>query len=151
MNKAFVRDAEPTVSAVRDAARSANRSDRRRSMPLSAPRSGHNWARRPVSARPKLAPSLILTHSNGMVSVGQLVKPVYPKDPAAPICACFGFTSEEIEADVREGVATRTRALIERAKSSAARCSQMAANGQSCVPAVQRVFHEVPPALTPAG
>src|SRR5579859_1748664 len=35
------------------------------------------------------------------VSVEQLVRPVYPKDPDAPICACFGVTRAEIEADVR--------------------------------------------------
>ena len=74
----------------------------------------------------------------------QLSRPAYPKDPAAPICGCFGVTCDEIEADVREGVATRTRALLDRAKSSKAHCSQMAASGQSCVAAVQRVFHEVP-------
>ena len=75
-----------------------------------------------------------------LVTLNQLIKPVYPKDPDAPICCCFGLTREEIEEDVREGVATRTRALIERSKSPEARCPQMAANGQSCVPAVQRYF-----------
>ena len=107
-------------------------------MRLSVPRSGRNWVSQPVFVPRRRARSLISTRSNRHVSVGQLVKPVYPKDPCALICVCFGFTSDEIEADVREGVATRTRALIERAKSSAARCSQLAANGQSCVPAVQR-------------
>jgi hypothetical protein len=70
----------------------------------------------------------------------QLSRPAYPKDPAAPICGCFGVTCDEIEADVREGVATRTRALLDRAKSSEAHCTQMAASGQSCVAAVQRYF-----------
>src|ERR1700685_1627565 len=45
------------------------------------------------------------------VTLDELAKPVFPKDPLAPICGCFGFTCEEIEADVRENVATRTRAL----------------------------------------
>jgi hypothetical protein len=74
------------------------------------------------------------------VMVEQLARAAYPKDPNAPICGCFGVTCQEIEADAREGVATRTRALLERAKSSEARCSQMAPNGQSCVPSVQRYF-----------
>ena len=34
---------------------------------------------------------------------GDLDGPVYPKDPDAPICACFGLTRLDIEADVREG------------------------------------------------
>ena len=33
------------------------------------------------------------------VPVGQLQASVYPKDAAAPICACFGFTADDIEAD----------------------------------------------------
>jgi hypothetical protein len=74
------------------------------------------------------------------VDVDVLARPAYPKDPQAPICGCFGFTQGEIEDDVREGVATRTRALIERAKSSEAHCSKLAANGQSCIPNVQRCF-----------
>jgi hypothetical protein len=74
------------------------------------------------------------------VRAEQLVRGVYPKDPSAPICACFGVTCDEIEADVREGTATRTRALLDRAKSSEAHCSHSAANGQSCVAAVQRCF-----------
>ena len=74
------------------------------------------------------------------MTVHQLVKPVSPKDPDAPLCGCFGLRHEDVEEDVREGVATRTCALLERAKSSEARCSQMAANGQSCVPAVQGYF-----------
>ena len=74
------------------------------------------------------------------VEVGQLAQPVYPKDPDAPICGCFGFKCAEIDADLSEGVATRTRAQLERARSSSARCSQAAANGTSCVAAVQSYF-----------
>jgi hypothetical protein len=74
------------------------------------------------------------------IDVTQLARPVYPKDPDAPICGCFGFTCADIDEDVREGVATRTRAQLERARSSEARCSQSAANGQSCIANVQRYF-----------
>ena len=38
---------------------------------------------------------------------GDLNKPVYPKNPDAPICACFGLTRQDIEQDVSEGVVTR--------------------------------------------
>jgi len=60
----------------------------------------------------------------------------------APICACFGLTRADIEQDVREGVVTRVRAIIERAKSPEARCSQMAANGHQRVFAPRDVAHE---------
>jgi hypothetical protein len=69
-----------------------------------------------------------------------LQRPVYPKDPSAPICACFGLTREDIEQDVREGVVTRTKAVLEKAKSPKARCSEMAANGRPCVSFVQKYY-----------
>ena len=53
----------------------------------------------------------------------ELARPVYPKDPTAPICACFGLTRHDIEQDVAEGVVTRTKAVLEKAKSSQARCA----------------------------
>jgi hypothetical protein len=69
-----------------------------------------------------------------------LVAPVYPKDPAAPLCACFGLTAEDVEADVAEGGVTRVRAVIEKAKSPAAQCQIRAASGQSCIGEVQRYY-----------
>ena len=72
--------------------------------------------------------------------VADLARAVYPKDPTAPICPCFDFTCDEIERDAREGSVARVKAAVERAKSSAARCVQMAANGRSCVPAIQRHY-----------
>ncbi|MBM79302.1 MAG: hypothetical protein CMJ78_01755 [Planctomycetaceae bacterium] len=65
---------------------------------------------------------------------------VYPKDPLAPICACFNFTCEEIADDIHEGGVSRVKAHVQRAQSDEARCSTMAADGQSCVAAVQRYF-----------
>lgn len=75
-----------------------------------------------------------------IVLAADLQRPVYPKDPDAPICACFGLTQDEIEQDVREGVVTRTKALIEKAKSPEARCAKMAANGRSCIAYVQKCY-----------
>jgi hypothetical protein len=75
-----------------------------------------------------------------VVLTTDLARPAYPKDPDAPICACFGLTREDIEQDVREGVVTRVKALIEKAKSPEAHCARMAANGCSCVPYVQRYY-----------
>src|SRR5262245_51487699 len=36
-------------------------------------------------------------------------QPVYPKDPSAPICSCFGLTLDDIEADVQEGGVRRVK------------------------------------------
>jgi hypothetical protein len=75
-----------------------------------------------------------------VVLVGDLNRPVYPKDPDAPLCACFGLTRHDIEQDVREGVVTRVKAILEKAQSSEAHCTQMAANGQPCVAYVQKYY-----------
>jgi hypothetical protein len=69
-----------------------------------------------------------------------LDRPIYPKNPDAPICACFGLTRQDIEDDVREGVVTRVRAILEKSKSPEARCAHSAANGQSCVAYVQKYY-----------
>ncbi len=74
------------------------------------------------------------------VTVDQLVRPVYPKDPQAPLCSCFGVTCDLIDADLAEGVATRTRNLLERAKSPEAHCALASPNARSCVAYVQHYF-----------
>jgi len=74
------------------------------------------------------------------ILAADIERPVYPKDPTAPICACFGLTREDVELDVEEGVTIRVKAVIERAKSPAARCRQMAANGKSCIAYVQKCY-----------
>jgi len=65
---------------------------------------------------------------------------VYPKNPAAPLCACFGLTCEDVELDISEGVVTRTRSCVEQAKSPAARCAIASPSGQSCIAEVQRYY-----------
>ena len=67
------------------------------------------------------------------------LRPVYPKDADAPICACFGLTRQDIERDVQEGVVTRVKAILAKANSAEAR-TRMAANGCSCVPYVQKYY-----------
>jgi hypothetical protein len=66
--------------------------------------------------------------------------PVYPKDPQAPICACFGLTADDVEADIAEGGVRRVRAIIDKAKGPEAHCRTAAASGQSCVGEVQRYY-----------
>ena len=74
------------------------------------------------------------------VAVDELQSTVYPKDTAAPICACFGFRLEDIEADVRQGTPTRIRELLAKSKSNDAQCHALAANGRCCMPEVQRLY-----------
>jgi hypothetical protein len=74
------------------------------------------------------------------VSSERLAHAAYPKDPTAPICACFGFTCDEIEQDVREHSTARVKALLAKAKSTEARCRAMSPSGESCQAEVQRYF-----------
>lgn len=75
-----------------------------------------------------------------MITVGELSGPVYPKDPAAPLCACFGFTAEDLEADVRDGTPVRIRRLLSRSQSDEAQCRTLAADGRCCIREVQRLY-----------
>ena len=75
-----------------------------------------------------------------VVEESAVAVPVYPKNPAAPLCYCFGLTCEDVEQDLAEGVVTRTRGCIERAKSNDARCGTAAPSGQPCVAEVQRYY-----------
>ena len=67
-------------------------------------------------------------------------RPIYPKEPTAPICPCLGLTEEDIELDVQDGVKTRVKAAVEKAKSPDACCRKMAANGRPCITYVQRYY-----------
>jgi hypothetical protein len=77
-----------------------------------------------------------------LVLASDLARPVYPKDLDAPICSCFGLTRADIELDIEEGAPTRTKAILEKAKSPSAQCRKMAANGRSCVAYVQKYYLE---------
>jgi hypothetical protein len=74
------------------------------------------------------------------VEAEKLLHPAWPKDPAAPICPCFDVQHEEVEADVREGVADRVKQLLLRSRSADARCVALSPSGQCCMPEVQRYF-----------
>jgi hypothetical protein len=76
------------------------------------------------------------------LSTRDVARPVYPKDPSAPVCACFGLTREDIEQDVQEGGNARVKAAVLRAKSPEAQCRHRAANGRSCVPYIQKYFQQ---------
>jgi hypothetical protein len=76
------------------------------------------------------------------VPVEGLARPVHPKDPTAPLCPCFGFGVDDIEADLDEGGVSRTRALVERARREATGCTERAADGRCCIEAVQRYYFQ---------
>lgn len=74
------------------------------------------------------------------VKSSELLRPCYPKDPDAPLCSCFGLTREDIEQDLAEGTPRRVREVVVKAKTDAARCSETAASGRSCVGQVQKYY-----------
>ena len=74
------------------------------------------------------------------VPVDELQSNVYPKDADAPICACFGFTLDDIEADVRQGTRARIRELLSKSVSADAQCHSLAADGRCCTREVQRLY-----------
>ncbi|MEZ6063278.1 MAG: hypothetical protein R3C19_23265 [Planctomycetaceae bacterium] len=75
-----------------------------------------------------------------LASVDDLQSAVYPKSPSAPICACFGFTLDDIEADVLDGTPRRIRELLAKSASDEARCETLAADGECCMKEVQRLY-----------
>jgi hypothetical protein len=75
-----------------------------------------------------------------IVVMDELTAPVYPYDPDAPICACFGLTYDDVEADIRDGTPTRIRELLAKSKSSEANCNMLAADGRCCMSAVQELY-----------
>lgn len=75
-----------------------------------------------------------------VVAVGELQSAVYPKDADAPICACFGFTLDDIEDDVDAGSPTRIRELLARSQTPDAHCQTLAADGRCCMREVQRLY-----------
>jgi bacterioferritin-associated ferredoxin len=140
MNKAFIREPDPSVDYC---PRCGSKGERVEARTLAAYLSD---AQRGQLAEPAdfcpspQCPVAYFDAFERIVLAVDLRRPAYPKDPAAPICACFGVTRAEIEQDVREGVVTRTRAMLARAKSSAARCSETAANGRCCVAHIQKYY-----------
>src|SRR6185436_19237031 len=57
-----------------------------------------------------------------VVSADQLARAAWPKDPEAPVCACFGIKAADVISDAREGRKDRIKELVERSKGPDARC-----------------------------
>lgn len=75
-----------------------------------------------------------------MVAVERLLRAAWPKSMEAPLCACFGLTADDVDADIDEGGVARVRSIVERSRTGEARCQTLAANGQCCVAEVQRYY-----------
>lgn len=74
------------------------------------------------------------------VFVGELRQPVFPKSIDAPICPCFGFTVEELDAAIELRSPLAVRELLAKSKTSAANCSVLAASGRCCLQEVQKLY-----------
>lgn len=90
---------------------------------------------------PNAACAVVYFDSLGRSILKEALKhPAYPKDTKAPICPCFGLTTDDIEQDLVEGAPTRTRAAIKRAQSDEADCVHQNISGHSCSAEVQRYY-----------
>jgi hypothetical protein len=76
------------------------------------------------------------------VSRDRMKGTAYPKDPAAPLCCCFGLTASDVISDAREGRKDRVKDLVERSKGPQARCAEKCPDGQPCVTRVLQLFRE---------
>lgn len=75
-----------------------------------------------------------------VVSIEELNAPIYPKDLDAPICACFGLGYDDVAADAADGVPVRIRENLALSQSDDARCETRAADGRSCISALQELY-----------
>ncbi len=74
------------------------------------------------------------------IAATELRSPVYPKSLDAPICPCFGFTVEEMDAAIDAKSPAALRELLAKSKSAEAQCAVLAADGRCCMPEVQRLY-----------
>ncbi len=90
--------------------------------------------------RLETCPVVYFDEFGARVERSEFSAPIPIKDAHAPLCGCFGLTRDDIETDVAEGVVTRTKAVVLKAQSDAARCSTHSPNGRSCLAEVQGYF-----------
>jgi hypothetical protein len=76
----------------------------------------------------------------GIVVMDELKAPVYPYDINAPICACFGLTYDDVIADVDAPTPVRIREVVARTRAGEAQCHNLAADGRSCIGALQELY-----------
>jgi hypothetical protein len=143
MNKAFVRESDSTdvlcpkcgaagVDALGSAVASHVPAEARRALAATA-----------YFCSTPTCPVAYFDAFEAQVPASALTHPIHPKDPHAPLCACFGLTREDVAADVAEGTPRRIRELLARSKSPEARCETASPTGRSCLPEVQRYFFKL--------
>ena len=143
MNKAFVREPE-TTEVLCPRCGAAGIDSLRAAFETHVPAD----ARRPLAASTYFCPTptcpvAYFDAFEAVVTVEALTASVYPKDPAAPLCPCFGLTMDDVEADVAEGTPTRIRALLAKSKTAEARCDELSPTGRSCIPDVQKCYFKL--------
>jgi hypothetical protein len=140
MNKAFVRDPDPSVEYCPHCG-SPGQPVGQKTVEAHVPDQSQRQIAEPANFC--ATPSCDVAYFDGferVVLTSALAGPIYPKDPAAPICACFGLTCDDIDQDIAEGTVARTKAMLERAKSADANCPLKSPSGRSCVADVQRYY-----------
>lgn len=143
MNKAFVREPD-TTDVLCPRCGAAGQSVLRAAFEAHA----SPEVRRPLAAsvyfcQTPTCPVAYFDAFEAVVLADALVRPVQPKDPAAPLCSCFGLTTDDVEADVAEGTPTRIRALLAKSKTPEARCEELSPTGHSCIPDVQKCYFKL--------
>lgn len=143
MNKAFVREPDVTDALCPrcgSAGTTALRAAFEANVPVEARRS---LAATTYFCSTPRCPVAYFDAFEATVPAEALYHPVYPKDPRAPLCACFGLTIDDVENDIADGTPTRIRALLAKSKTSAARCEELSPTGRSCIPDVQRCYFKL--------
>ena len=143
MNKAFVREPDTTdVLCPRCGAAGVStlRAAFETNVPLEARRS---LAASTYFCSTPSCPVAYFDAFEATVPIDALNHPVYPKDPRAALCACFGLTMDDVEADIAEGTPIRIRGLLAKSKSSEAHCEELSPTGRSCIADVQRCYFKL--------
>jgi len=141
MNKAFIKEPDQSgpVHCPRCGSLGTVVNDRTLAAHLGA--DFHGRVANPANFCPYPACSVVyFDQFDRVITVEDVGRPVYPKDPEAPMCACFGLTRQDIDDEIAAGSVARLREMIAKAKSAEARCETAAFDGRCCVAEVQRYY-----------
>ena len=64
----------------------------------------------------------------------------WPKDPDGALCACFGLTADDVDADILSGSVERVRNIVRQAGQPGTECVRRSADGRACTGRVQRYY-----------
>ncbi|MDA1014472.1 MAG: hypothetical protein O3A00_08480 [Planctomycetota bacterium] len=140
MNKAFVKEPEdhgdhcPECGSLGSAVRQAT---------LAAMLSPEDVSRLSEAAHFCPLPTCDVSYFDGFertVPTARLKQPVYPKNPSAAICPCFGLTCDDIEVAAQTGDVSQLKEHLQRARSVEARCETKSPTGEPCVAEVQKCY-----------